>query len=344
MTDQDFADLINLTTPDFNEQRAVDLASELQSYECAGRLFKSDAVVMQDSGHEIDMTAFTTPVDSTEAVGLYHVDNYVQPDMSTRMRVEWRHVRTTAQYDRIAVAMNSGKRQIYNYLNGRDQMVQLGAAKKFEDYMWGVPDASDEVTPDGIFRYIVRNATEGFNGGAPTGFTTVCGVDPTTNARHRNWTFTYSDVSRADLIYKTRHAMNQCNFRGVQDVMQLRDPFGNANRWRIYTTETKHLDLEDRQREQNDNLGPDLAKMDGMVLIRGTPVVWVPWLTNNTSDHPFIGVNWGKFKVVALRSEWMRRGESFRADRQSSVWKQVTDYTYNLLTWERSDHFIGYLV
>ena len=64
----------------------------------------------------------------------------------------------------------------------------------------------------------------------------------------------------------------------------------------FFTTYNVLEEMEKLLESRNDNLGADLAKYAGSVVIKGNPVVWVPYLQNNDSSDPFYGVNLRVFK------------------------------------------------
>ena len=74
----------------------------------------------------------------------------------------------------------------------------------------------------------------------------------------------------------------------------------------------------------NDNLGMDVAAFSGVVVVRSTPLIWVPALDNTESEaydatNPIYGVNWKKFRYFFKSGRNMLKLPPKPAARQSMV-------------------------
>ena len=127
---------------------------------------------------------------------------------------------------------------------------------------------------------MVKNASTGFNGGAPSGHTTVAGVNLTETPNYKNYTAQYTNVNRTDLIKKMRTAHRKIRFKSPISINDYRN--GRGDRYRIYTTESVLSSLEDEGFAQNENLGRDIAQLDNTIVFRNHPVIWVPKLDSDT--------------------------------------------------------------
>jgi len=170
-----------------------------------------------------------------------------------------------------------------------------------KDILWSKPATSaDTKTPYGVAYWITKNATEGFNGGNPTGFTAgKAGIDASTYTRWTNWTGTYAAVTKEDLMRKMRKASRNVSFRSP---LSHSTPAMGGMRNGIYTVEDVIGLFEELCEDQNMNLGNDLASKDGKTLFKGTPVTWVPALDAD-STNPIYMIDW-KTMGIGCMSGW----------------------------------------
>jgi hypothetical protein len=161
----------------------------------------------------------------------------------------------------------------------------------------------------------------GFNGGAPSGFTTVANLNPTTYSAWNNWTFKWAAATKADLVKKVKRAFYKTGFKSP---IKTRSKSGKSDDFEMYTTYAVIDELEDRLQEQNENLGADLTKYAGEVMIRRVPVIPVPQLDSNDSagtNGPIYGINWACFQLVLLKGNYFKQTAPLRGGRdQPSVW------------------------
>jgi hypothetical protein len=164
----------------------------------------------------------------------------------------------------------------------------ISLAELMESNFWGPPVAlTDTVTPWGVNTWIVKNATEGFNGGAPSGYTTI-GLNPTTYPRWKNYTAS-TRTSPGRLRPEAAEGGDVHHFEPPVDGIPT---FNTGDDYGFYTNYGVIGPLEEALESQNDNLGNDVASQDGKVVFRRVPVNWVPKLEADTTN-PFYGINWG---------------------------------------------------
>ena len=87
----------------------------------------------------------------------------------------------------------------------------------------------------------------------------------------------------------------------VDDIPQ----YNTGDDYAYYTNYAVTSQLEEVLESQNENLGTDIAPMDGKVVFRRATITPVIELDNDTTN-PIYGINWGVLKFKALRGEWMR--------------------------------------
>ncbi len=196
---------------------------------------------------------------------------------------------------------------------------------------------SDTKLPYGLPYYIVKNATTGFNGGAPSGHTTVAGVSLTDSPTFKNYTAAYVSVTKPDLVKKMRTAARKIKFVSPVQVPEYR----GSQRQHIYVNETTIADIETLGENQNENLGRDIASQDGRMVFHGNPIVYVPQLDTDTSN-PVYMVDHGTFYPVCLKGDYLRESEN-KAPNQHNLTQYFVDLTYNFLCVDRRRNAVIYI-
>jgi hypothetical protein len=236
--------------------------------------------------------------------------------------------------------MNRGASRIVDLLKIRRADAMIDLAKRMETDFWSKPATSDDTTtPYGVQMYVVKNSTEGFTGGDPTGFSSgTAGIATATYARWKNYSGSYTNKTRADLITKMRKAATYTNFKAPIDIPQ----YNGSSKYGYYTTYNVVAAMETIAEDQNENLGNDVASKDGIVTFRRTPITWVPQLDADTSD-PIYGLNWGVMNPVFLKGEYMREEPETKVAGQHTTFAVHVDTTYNLLCRDRRKQFVLYI-
>lgn len=332
---ESLADLVATTLRDLGEMRFTEIATDLQDHVAMRTLLRRDRVVLE-SGTAVQWDVMTQHSGAARHIGLYATDNVNVGDVMIQANAPWRHTTTNYAFDRREIDMNRSPRRIVDLLKVRriDSMISL--AELMETSFWGFPASTDSVTPYGVALWIVKNATEGFNGGAQTGYTTVGAVNPTTYPRWKNWTYQYTDVTKDDLIRHWRQAATKTNFMPPVEGIPT---FNTGDRYGFYTNYTVIGKLEEALEAQNENLGNDVASMDGRVIFRRVPVSYVPKLDADTTD-PVYGINWGVFKTYILRGWWLRELKIDVQPGQHTVCSVHVDCTHNWICKDRRRNFV----
>lgn len=323
LTAQGVGDLINTTLRDLGEMRFTEIATNLQDHTAMGQLLRRNRIVLE-SGTGIQWDVMVGQSGAAANVGLGASDNVNMVDTMTQATADWRN--STVNYAIIAqvLAMNRTPRRIVDLLKVKRIEALISMAELMEGNFWGAPVAvTDNVTPWGVNTWLVKNATQGFNGGAPTGYTTI-GLNPTVYPNWQNWTDQFTLVSRDDFIRKARKAATFINWKPPVSGIPT---FSTGNDWGFYTTYTVVGQLEEALEAQNDNLGMRVDSQDGNVLFRRAPVQWIPKLEADTTQ-PFYLLNWGDFKTYVLRGWWLRETAVPVLPGQHTVSAQFVDCTY----------------
>lgn len=335
ITTSELTDLIATTQRNLGKPNYTQIATDLQDHTAMNSLLKKNRVQLE-SGTGVQWDVMVNHSASAANVGLGAQDNVQIVDTMVQAQADWRN--TTANYSFIGqeIDMNRNPARIVNMVSQRRVAAMISLAELMENNFWGTPVASnDQVTPWGVNTWIVKNATEGFNGGAPSGYTSI-GLNPTTYPRWKNWTAPYLAITEDDLISKWRKAATFTKFKPPVPGIPT---FNTGDSYAFYTNYTVLGTLEKYLKQNNENLGTDLAKYDGSVVFMRAPVRWVPKLEADTTN-PVYGINWGEFKTIILDGWWLKETNVPIYPGQHTVSVTFLDSTYQWVTKNRRCHFV----
>lgn len=333
---EQIADLVTSTLKELGRMKWSDISTDLQKHIALRRLLKKYKTQF-DGGTAVQFSAMTGHNESARFVGLGATDIANIKDVMTTGSVPWRHCTWNWSIIRQELSMNSGPAKIVSLIQERRVSSQIAAAEMFERRFWRVPAITDEVNPYGVPTYIVKNNTEGFNGTVPSGYTTVAGISTTTYPRWKNYTFQYTSPSKDDLVKKWRVAAMKTDWEPpVENIPE----YNTGDDYGFYSNLALVETLVDLLEAQNENLGNDLASMSGKVMFMRRPVEWVPALDDDTTN-PIYGINWGEFKTIGLRGEWMVETKIPVVPGQHTVSTTHTDCTVNWICRNRRRQFVG---
>lgn len=321
----------------------TDLASDIQEYHILDHMLMEERVGFQ-SGNAIEGTVMTTDNGSARWVGLYAEDTWLDVDGSEKFSVPWRHMDFSWSYDRRQVKMNRSPAKIVDLVSFKRAQAYLSAAKKLEDAGWSLPNGpSDNLPMFGIPYWIVKNATKGFNGGNPAGFSAGAGgLDSTAYPSWQNYTFTYQNITFDDCIAEWREAAQRCKWKSPK---KMGVPAGRRGKKRysycmnLYTRQQ----FERQAHNQNDNVGNDLATYDGETYFNRVPLDWIPQLDSDT-DNPVYGIDWSNLYFVFLEDEYLVEDKAIILPNHRSVIGAKIYLTCNTRCTNRRTQFVGYQV
>lgn len=298
-------DLVSLTLEQYPSKQLVDLASTYQSYEFLKRLLNEKRTVEQ-GGDAIKWHLRVNKTDAARNVGLYEKDVVNVRNVTVSAEIAWAHTEVYWGYEIKEGLINAGPKQIVNLVKEREDGAMIDLVEHTEEDFWGSPDSSsDDKTPYGVPFWIQKNPSEGFNGGDPSGFSSgAAGVATATYPGWKNYTAAYTVVSADDLVEKMVRGHMETNWQSPVDADEMRNGIGRDLRY--YTNRDVMISLSKLIRAQNDNLGADLAAMEGVQTFMKHPIVYVPYLNSDTSN-PIYGVDFRFFKIVVLKGDNMRR-------------------------------------
>lgn len=337
LTDKQLLDLSIGTLAKLGKLKFNQIAQKLQSYEVLPRIMKKDKIQI-DSGKGIEDYVMVSDNGAAKNVGMYQKDEVNVTDVMKSVKLDWRHTTTNYAWDRKELAMNGGESKIIDIMKVRRAAGLLSLANRMEDDFWSKPTNTADVLPiNGIEYWVVKNSTIGFNGGAPAGFPAGCGG--LLHDHWKNYTGTYTNVSKEDLVKKLRTARRKTNFKSPIDLDDYRK--GTGQQYRCYANETTINDLETLAEKQNENLGVDLAKMDGSVTIGKAPLLYVPKLDEDTTN-PLYLLDWSWIFPYFLKGEYMHESEPAIVSGQHTTYVVYIDLSWNLMFKDRRSQTVIY--
>ena len=337
------ADLVAGTLKDLGRFKWTELMFPLTNYPGFTQLLKQKRLAL-NSGYAMQWNLQLDTNNGATPVGLNEVDNVNIVDTMGSATEPIRNVTNNWAIDEREITANSGEAQVFDLVKSRRAACWGDLVKKIEGYIWGCPLSTDAKTPRGLLYYIAKDtssATGAFTSGLPvtfaqasSGFTTIAGVDPAVTTQWQNWAGAYTNVSKTDLIRNMRQAMVKTDFECPIDVPE----YTTAPDYGIYTDYGVLQTIEELLEAQNQNLGKDVASMDGVATFRRHPIRYVPTLDSHTKS-PVIGVNWGACKFRYLKGEFFRE-EMRKAPLQHRTVQHFVDLTYGLQMYDRRRQWI----
>lgn len=279
----------------------TDLQTDLQDHIAVRELWKGRNKKVFSGGETWDFQVQMDHNHSAKVVGLYETDGSAMTDVMQTGKVEPRHVNAHYIYDKHEPSFQRGGTKIVDFVKSKNVQMHISLFELLEPILWGKPDDSNDLkTPFGIAYWVTRSTTEGFNGPNPVGFTAgKAGISQGTYSRWANWTAQYVNVSKTDLLRKMRKAHRKSRFRSP---ISHANPDLGAMRNGIYLNSDTIELLEEAVEDQNMSLGNDLASKDGRAMFKGTPLTYVPFLDDDSTD-PVYMLDW-KWLTLGIMEGW----------------------------------------
>lgn len=345
LSDTQIADLVAGTLRNLGRGKFQQIAQKLQRYEVMGKWLKMEPV--EEAGMGIQRTLMLKTADVAKHVGLYGKDTINVADVLTQMQINWRHANTHWVYNETEVLEQAeGETLVLKIIKPRRANAMLSLADQLEVKAWACPAIDNTVDPYGLPYWIVKNASAGFNGGAPSGHTTVAGIIPANYPNWKNYTGTYATVNKVDLVKTMRTVHRYINWKSPIDINDYRGAGGQN--FRLYVNQTLMSGIEDIGEAQNENLGRDIGnvggdigKLDGELVFKKHPIIWIPQLDADTQD-PIYFVDHSTFQVVVLKGANMRESAPIRHAESHLVWVIWTDMSYNFICIDRRSNAVLY--
>lgn len=281
----------------------VDMQTDLTDHVAVREMWKGHTKTFE-GGNDWTFQVQMDHNHSARAVGLYETDGSSEQDTMAEGKVGPRHVNAHYIYDKHLPDFQRGGVGITDFVKTKYTAMMVSFYELMEEFLWSKPvDSSDLITPFGIAYYVTKNSSEGFNGGNPTGFTAGrCNISTTDYTRWANWTNSYTDITKEDLIRSMRTAARKTKFRSP---VSHANPDLGAMRNGIYTNNDVIGLMEEVLEAQNQNLGNDMASKDGRTMFKGTPITYAPYLDDDSTD-PVYMLDW-KTLAVGIMAGWQNQ-------------------------------------
>jgi hypothetical protein len=238
---------------------------------------------------------------SARHVKLYQKNASAINDTMVTASVEPRFVNAHYTYDVREKAFNRGPEQIADFLQTKVVASRVSLFELLEyDLLHKPEDSTDTETPYGLEYWVVKNATEGFYGADPSGFTGGrAGLPTATYANLANYSGTYAAVTDEDLLTKLSRMMRKTDFTSV--VEHAQPTVGAAGRI-ILVGDTVYGACEQLLRAGNMNIGNDLVRFNNKVMYGSTPLTYTPKL-DGESDAPVYTLN-TEYLQIGVQEGW----------------------------------------
>lgn len=350
ITDQDIADLLTTTHYNMRKGKFTDISQELNDYLVMPYLIKKNkGLIIKKNGIGIEQTLMHTHGGRSRWVGEYDEDVYNVIDHLKKMQLNWCLLNDSLAYTRSEVLENRGEARINNVILPRRRALYLRVAETMEDAFFAAPDVDDDLTPWGLLYWIVKNASAGFNGGYPSGFSRIANINLSEVPAFKNYTDNYDAVTKGDLITKLRRAHRRTKWKSPKPMKQFEGD--TSPRRTLLTNEDTVEAFEDIGEAQNDNLGRDLAPMntgsikglqktpDGEIMFKRHPITYVPHLDNDTSD-PVYMIDLDTFHALAFAGDNMRLSDFSKLPLQHRVFGADLDHKMQFLCDNRRNNAV----
>lgn len=329
-------ELTTTTLRELGRMRWSMISNSLQEYHAMGRFLKRGKVDIEDGGYGLQWNVQVADSGTAERSSLYDTDAVRTADTMVTATRDWVHMKFHYAMDKRVLSMNKGSARIVDMWQAQRVAALVDAAALLETDFWSAPDANDTTKPTALRYYVVKNNTDGFNGGHASGFSNCAGISQTTYANWANFTHQYTTVSRTDLI---RHVKRALRYTKFMPPVEHPNYTGSEQRFGLYTVDDVYNRLGELAEDQNQNIGADLATYEGRVTIGRVPCYWVPQIDSDTDD-PVYGIDWSSFRPAVLRGEYLRETQEDSTATSHNMQVVWVDLTYQYRCYDRRRNFV----
>lgn len=290
---------------ELNRGKFGQFASRYQNYIFASEVFNEEQVVWSGGAqYEFsDLNAFSGNVRQTKP---WDQRTPTQQDNLVKGMVPIRFTEMAYGVEERELFGNFDQAKVLDLMKTRRVSAESALVEFREAQLTGKPvNSADTDNVWGLQYWIVPNASTGFNGGLPAGFTDVAGINLDQNPGFKNYTAQYTSVSYPDFFAKARRLMADVAW---MDPYPGADGFKRGDRTpKIYVQESLKEQVEQAARANNDNLGPDVLaySVPGAVPFMGRPMIPVRSFDSRV-DGPAYFIDWTQFSVV-IGQGWLNR-------------------------------------
>lgn len=341
----DMADLVLSVINDKGRMKYTDLRTTYQNTYILKRFLnpKKGNSKFLSGGTEFEFNLMTGVNDSARGVGLYFQADRNASNVMTSGKMPWRQCTANYIFDGIEVSMNGSVDKVFDLIQTK-RMACLGSlAKYFEQKGWRCPSSTNTTDFHGIPYFVVKSNTatttnDGFNGGAPSGYTLVANINPSniSDGKWNNYAAQYTSITKEDLVDKWWRAASFTDFEPLTEGVK---DYNEGDDYGFYTTYSVQNVMKTILESQNDNLGSDLDSQNGKMRFRGANIYWVKELDSDTTN-PVYGINWGVFGCRILRGWWNKERIIRDNPNQPTVTSVDMISSFNFICLDRRRNFV----
>jgi len=273
-------------------------------------------------------------------------------DFMAKATMPWRHANANYTVNREEVRICRGTEKLLDTVIAPKRLAtQMNMATVIETELFAPSDGTSSLNPLTIPYWVVPIATgqvaatgTGAFQGAGTVYgtapTSVGGLSTTTYTRWKNYnavratsdgSWTDADNDRFCWMFDSMSVTMPPNVDMLKDT-----PFDMLQ---VLTDRTTKTSLERRATQQNDNVGPDVAKYHGGTYIKNIPITWVSALDTASASargtYPLYLLNWA-YGAPVVREGNIFREEAFEGTGEVPNLTVVhIDLSYNLVVTNR---------
>lgn len=343
-------DLLKVTLANHPWDGKFEVLQKYHDYPICNMWFQKDKVVF-DGGTSIVRNVQVTESGNAKFTQPYAIDEPSVADVQAQLRVNWIYAQTDYSISREEMLMNRGRSKLIDLVKSKRIDALTDLANILEERAWTSPtDSSDKTHPFGIPAWITPIKTGqkyGHVGANPyySGGTQMAdcgGIDASssTYSRWRNYADrwqaadSFASVITDKDITKIARMLRRLRFNPPQFVKDVDK--GSYNNLRVYTGEEVMESLEERARNNNDQLGSDVARYAGGTVIKNIPISWMEQLDYaNASTYPLYAVNHEYFRPFIMDGNFFREGEPMNTRQQHDVFTTFVDLQFNFMCTNR---------
>lgn len=327
---ENFGDLLQVTQNELGEPNFTNLMSDLRGFPATKILMQRNKMKVQ-SGPQIEFRVLVDHNHQAANVAITDADSSGSRDGMIVGKVPWRKTKTSYGIYKEEALTNRQPRRIVDLTLERRAQAQTAWVELMEQNFWNFPVATDTRTPYGLPYWCTKNATEGFHGGTPSGYSLVANIDPATYTRFQNYSGQYVTVEKDDMIRMARLMAKKSEFKPAVDNL----PTFDKGRSLLYATNTSvEMDIEDYLDSRNENLGDDVAKNYSNGKLRRADIMAIPQLDNDTTN-PFYQIDFGVFSMTVLAGAWNTETVYSPYPGQRNLAVTFIDYVYQFICRDR---------
>ena len=343
-------DIVANTLRDLGKDKFELIGTNLRSCITTSHLFKKDRIDFA-SGYGFQRNVQYAIGTNARHAGPFSTDVVDIPTLSTNCRVDFIHADASYGFGYQEVLANRGDARIVDILLQRRAGAIANLCEELEAKFWSLPDASSTTDPFGLPYWIVYNASTGFTGGNPSGYTSVGGINPSTITQWKNYSFNYAAITAADWLSKARVMHRKLQWRAPVKVPSYSK--SEDTMLRIYTdADTEELMVQFCE-SRNENLGYTMGEnkattvggnATGMgasgdtITFKRSPIIEVPYLTDTGVSgltKPMYFVDSNTFFAGVMKGDFFRETVKPEMPNQRNMGGVFYDISYNYMCTNR---------